>query len=118
MRKETSVPINFTIDSLEKPLKQKRVTATIRNKSYIKKYGLKIGKKVEIKYKRNRVGFAIIKDIRLIGYDDLCDLDIVNKGGFSTVEELMYILKNFWKWRWNKIKGGKRKMYLIEFEWI
>lgn len=79
---------------------------------------MEIGKKVEIKYKRNRVGFAIIKDIRLIGYDDLYDLDIVNKGGFDTAKELIDVLKNFWKWRWNKIKAGKQKMHLIEFEWI
>jgi hypothetical protein len=116
--REKSTPINFTVDSLEKSLKQKRVTATIRSISYIKKYDLKIGKKVEIKYKRNRIGFAIIKDIRPIVYDDLHNQDIVNKLGFDTTKELIDSLKDFWKWRWNEIKLGKQKMRLIEFEWI
>ena len=115
---EKSIPINFTVECLEKPLKQKQVTATIRGGNYISKYGLKTGEKIEVKYKRKRIGFAVIKDIYLIGYHDLFDPEIVRKEGFDSSDELISVLKQFWKWHWNNIVDGKQKMPIIEFEWI
>ena len=115
---EKSIPINFTVECLEKPLKQKQVTATIRGGNYISKYGLKAGEKIEIKYKRKRIGFAVIKDIYLIGYHDLFDPEIVRKEGFDSSDELISVLKQFWKWHWNNIVDGKQKIPIIEFEWI
>ncbi len=115
---EKSIPINFTVECLEEPLKQKQVTATIRGGNYISKYSLKDRKKIEIKYKRKRIGFAVIKDIYLIGYFDLFDPEIVRKEGFNSSDELISVLKQFWKWHWNNIVDGKQKMPIIEFEWI
>jgi hypothetical protein len=103
---------------LEKPLKEKRVTATIRREGYIRKYRLKTGKKIEVKYRRKRVGFAVIKDIRFIGYDELFDLEVVRKEGFATSEDLISALKRFWKWHWDDIVKGNRRMPFIEFEWL
>jgi hypothetical protein len=40
---EKSIPINFTVECLEEPLKQ--VTATVRGGNYISKYGLRASKK-------------------------------------------------------------------------
>ncbi len=116
--KETSVPINFTVERLEKPLKQKQVTATIRGKTYIQRFGLIIDKKIEVKYERKRIGFAVIKDIRLIRYQDLFNPEIIRREGFDSVDELIDALKPFWKYHWNRVVAGKLKMPLIEFEWI
>lgn len=116
--KETSIPINFTVEHLEKPLKEKKVTATIRGKTYIQRFGLKIGKKIEVKYERKRIGFAVIKDIWLIGYQDLFNPEIVRKEGFDSADELINALKPFWKYHWNQVKAGNVKMPLIEFEWL
>ena len=115
---EKSIPINFTVECLEKPLKQKQVAATIRGGNYISKYGLKVGEKIEVKYKRKRIRFAVIKDIYLIGYFDLFNPEIVRKEGFNSSDELISVLKQFWKWHWNNIVDGKQKMPIIEFEWI
>ena len=76
-------------------MKQKQVTATIRGGSYISKYGLKAGEKIEIKYKRKRIGFAVIKDIYLIGYHDLFDPEIIRKEGFDSSDKLISVLKQF-----------------------
>jgi len=116
--KETSIPINFTVEHLEKPLKEKKVTATIRGKTYIQRFSLKIGKKIEVKYERKRIGFAVIRDIRLIGYQDLFNPEIIKKEGFDSADELISALKPFWKYHWSQVKAGKVKMPLIEFEWI
>ena len=115
---ETSIPVNFTVDCLETPLKQKQVTATIRGQSYIEKFNLKVGSKIEVKYHRKRVGFAVIEDIRLISYSDLFNPDIVKKEGFMSADELINALKPFWRWHWKRIQTGKQKMPLIEFKWI
>ena len=115
---EKSIPINFTVECLQKPLKQKKITATIRSGNYISKYNLKTGKKIEVKYKRKRIGFAVIKDIYLIGYHNLFDPEIVRKEGFGSSEELISVLKHFWKWHWNNIVDGKQKLPIIEFEWM
>ena len=115
---ETSIPVNFTVECLEKPLKKRQVTATIRGKAFINKFGLKVGKKIEIKYKRKRVGFAIITDIRLIGYNDLFHHEIINKEGFNSANDLIDCLKPFWKFQWDKIVGGKQRLPFIEFEWM
>jgi len=82
------------------------------------KYGLKAGEKIEIEHKRKRIGFAVIKDIYLIGYRDLFDPEIVRKEGFDSYDELISVLKQFWKWHWNNIVDGKQKMTIIEFEWM
>ena len=116
--KETSVPINFTVKCLEKPLKKKQVTATIRGKTYIQRFGLRVGKKIEVKYERERIGFAVIKDIQLIGYQDLFNPEIIKKEGFDSADELIDALKPFWRYHWNQVVVGKVKMPLIEFEWI
>jgi len=116
--KETSIPINFTVEYLEKPLKEKKVTATIRGKTYIQRFRLKVGTKIEVKYERKRIGFAVIKDIRLIGYADLFDPEIIKKEGFDSADELIDALKPFWRYHWNRVAAGKTKMPLIEFEWI
>ena len=115
---ETSIPINFTVECLEKPLKQKQVTATIRGRAFIQKYGLKPGKKIEVKYKRKRVGFAVITDIRLIGYQDLFEPDIIRREAATSADELIDVLKRFWRWQWDNIVVGKQKMPFIEFKWI
>ena len=95
-------------------------TGNINNKRgrSIWKYGLKAGEKIEVKYKRKRIGFAVIKDIYLIGYRDLFDLEIVRKEGFDSSDKLISVLKQFWKWQWNNIVDGKQKMPIIEFEWM
>ncbi len=116
--KETNVPVNFTVERLEKPLRQKRVTATIRGKTYIQRFGLRVDKKIEVKFERKRIGFAVIKDIRLIGYQDLFNPEIIKKEGFDSADELIDALKPFWKYHWNQVKAEKVKMHLIEFEWI
>jgi hypothetical protein len=54
----------------------------------------------------------------LIGYHDLFDPEIVRKEGFDSSDELISVLKQFWKWHWNKIIDGKHKMPIIEFEWL
>jgi len=115
---EKSIPLNFTAVVLEKPLREKRVTATIRSKRFIQKYGFKIGVRVEIKFHRKRVGFAIIKDVRVIVYDNLFDSEIVQKEGFIDSQDLLDMSKEYWGWQWKKIVEGKKIMYLIEFEWI
>ena len=115
---ETSIPVNFTVELLEKPLREQQVTATIRNNTFIQRHGLEVGKKIEIKYRRKRVGFAIITDIRLIEYGDLFDPEIIEKEGFTTATDLIDALKRFWKWHWDRVAVGKQKMPLIEFVWI
>lgn len=115
---EKSIPIHFSTEQLEKSLKDKRVTSTIRGMAYIKRIGYKKGLRIEIKFKEERVGFAVIKNIRLIGYDDFFDPEIIYKEGFTDSDELINVLKTFWKWQWDKIKNGKMKVPIIEFEWI
>ena len=116
--KETSVPVNFTVERLEKPLKEKKVTATIRGKTYIQRFHLGPGKKMEVKFERKRIGFAVIKDIQLIGYQDLSNPEIIKKEGFDSADELINALKPFWRYHWNQVVAGKVKMPLIEFEWL
>jgi len=116
--KETSIPVNFTVKCLEKPLKEKKVTATIRGRGYIQRHGFEVGKKIEVKFKRKRIGFAIIRDIRLIGYTDLSNHEIIEKEGFNSADELIDALEPFWRWHWSRIIAGKQKLPIIEFEWI
>ena len=116
--KESSIPVNFTVKKLKKPLKEKKVTATIRGKTYIQRFQLRQGKKIEVKYNRERIGFAVIKNIRPISYAKLFDPEIIKKEGFESAEDLIFALKPFWRYHWNQIVAGKVKMPLIEFEWI
>ena len=90
----------------------------MRGRSFIKMHDLKIGKKIEVKFKRKRIGFAVIKDIRLIGYADLFNPEIIKREGFDSSEDLIDALKPFWRYYWNRVVSGKTKMPLIEFEWI
>ena len=115
---EKSIPIDFTIDCLEKKLKEKKVTATIRGKGFIKRFRYRVGSKIEVKFHRKRIGFAVIKDIRTIGYEELFNPEIIEKEGFDSAEDLIKTLKKFWSWHWDKIVNGKMKLPLIEFEWI
>ncbi len=115
---EKSVPLNFTTYILEQPLQQKKVKATIRSRRFIQKYGLKIGVRIEIKFHRKRIGFAKIKNIRLIGYDDLLNPGIIQNEGFTNPQDLLETSKKYWKWEWKKIVEGHQIMYLIEFDWI
>ena len=78
-------------------MKRKQVTATIQGRNYISKYGSKAGEKIEVKYKRKRIGFAVIKDIYLSGCRDLFDPEIVRKEGFDSSDELISVLKQFLK---------------------
>lgn len=116
--KETSTPINFTVELLEQQLKDKKVTATIRRKSFIKRHDLKVGTKIEVKFKRKRIGIAIIRDIRFIGYTDLFTPEIIKKEGFDSAEKLINALKPFWRYHWNRVIAGKTKMPVVEFEWV
>ena len=114
-----SIPLNFTIPDLEKPLREKRVTATIRGIGFIKRFGFKPGDYIEVKYKRKRVGFAFITMIRNIDYKELFDPKLVEKEGFNSPEELLKVLSRLpWRYHWENIVDGKMKMPLIEFEWI
>lgn len=116
---EKSIPLNFTVDCLEKPLKNKTVTTTIRHMSFIKRFGYKPGVKIEIKFHRKRVGFAIITSIRPITYQDLFDPVLIEKEGFESAEELIKTLKNTsWQFYWDKIQAGKMTMPLLEFKWL
>ena len=115
---EKSVPLNFTTYILEQSLQKKQVKTTIRSKRFIQKYGLKIGVRIEIKFHRKRIGFAIIKNIRLIGYDDLFNPEIIRNEGFTNPQDLLDTSKRYWKWEWKKIVEGHQIMYLIEFDWI
>ena len=116
--KEFSIPVNFTVEKLEKPLRQKKVTATIRGKTYIQRFQLRPGKKIEVKYNRERIGFAVIKSIKQISYVNLFDTEIIRKEGFESAADLIFALKPFWRYHWNQIIAGKVKMPLIEFQWL
>ncbi|HEC95059.1 MAG TPA: hypothetical protein ENI45_03735 [Thermoplasmatales archaeon] len=116
--RERSVPVNFTVESLEKPLGERRVKATIRSRGYIRKHGLKPGEKIEVKYRRKRVGFAVIIKVRRMSYDDLYNPEVFQKAGFTSADELIKVVKGFFSWQWRRIKAGKQKMYFIEFRWI
>ncbi len=115
---EKSVPLNFTAYILEDALWKKQVTSTIRAKRFIQKYGLKAGVRIEIKFHRKRIGFAIISNIHLISYDDLFDSEIIQREGFTDSQDLLDTSKKYWKWEWKKIVDGHLMMYLIEFGWI
>ena len=116
---EKSKPLNFSAPELEEPLKEKRVTSTIRGVSFIKRFGFKQGDHLEIKYKRERVGFAFITSISSIGFKDLYDPIIVEKEGFNKPEELIKFLSRMqWRFHMKKIKEGKLKIPFIEFEWV
>ena len=77
-----------------------------------------MGVRVEIKFHRKRIGFAIIKNVRIIVYDDLFDQEIIQKEGFINSQDLLDTSRDYWRWQWKKIVDGKQIMYLIEFEWI
>jgi len=115
---ESSIPINFTVAKLEKPLQEKKVTATIRGATYINRFRLRPGKKIEVKFHRKRIGFAVVKDIHSIYYKDLFKPEIIRKEGFESAEDLINALKPFWKYHWGQVKEGKVKLPLIEFEWL
>lgn len=116
---EKSIPLNFTIPELEKLLREKRVTATIREIGFIKRFGYKPGDYIEVKYKRERVGFAFITIIRHVEYTDLFKPEIIEKEGFNSAEELIKVLGRMsWRYHWENIIDGKMKLPLIEFEWI
>lgn len=116
---EKSIPLDFTVPELEKPLREKRVTATIRGIGSIKRFGYKPGNYIEVKYKGERVGFAFITIIRHIEHADLFKPEIIEKEGFNSAEELIKVLGRMsWRYHWENIIDGKMKLPLIEFEWI
>ena len=116
--KERSVPLNFITPCLWKPLEEKRVCATVRSRGFVRRYGLKPGVKVEVKYKRKRVGFAVVTAVETIGYKELNDPNVFRKAGFVSSTDFVEVVKGFFVWQWKRVEAGKKKLYFIEFEWI
>lgn len=118
MTTEKSVPLNFTVELLRKPLEEKRVNVTVRSRGFVRKHGLKSGVKVEVKYKRKRVGFAVVTRVKTVAYSELFDPRVFKKAGFVSSTDFVEVVKGFFFWQWRGIKEGKQRMYLVEFEWI
>ena len=115
---EKYMSLNFTISELEKPLKEKRVTVTIRGIGFIERFGYTPGDFIDVKYKGEPVGIAFITGIRNISYTDLLKPEIFKKGGFNSAEELINVLgRVHLRYYWENILDGKTKLPLIEFEW-
>lgn len=111
--------INFTVHKLEKPLKEHKVTATIRGRNYITENAIKEGKKVGIYFRGEFVGTGMITEIRNISWRELSKPKIIKMEGFSTSEELKNALKRVgWRFHLKRLKKGKLSLPLIKFRWL
>ena len=94
-----NIPINYTIPELEEDILNRKINSTIRTKGFIKRFDIKIGSIVDIKFYRRKIGLAEVIDIHKLTYEELKDERFLKKHGF-------------------KNKVYTREIYLIKFKWI
>ena len=94
-----SIPINYTIPELEEDILNRKIDSTIRTKSFIKRFNIKIGSIVDIKLYRKKIGSAEVINIHKLTDEELKDEAFLRKHGF-------------------KNKVYTKEIYLIKFRWL